>query len=134
MGSYVDSTREAARRLLRCEGGTLYVPMERRHEAENMLIHITDILPSKIESAKIEVSTNQDIIFFSPDENNFTIGQREPDISHCWVKTEGIDLENYWSDFYSMIINLVTAGYPGCVGCGGPGSETPWDEHLARQY
>lgn len=28
----------------------------------------------------------------------------------------------------SMAHDLVEAGYPGCLGCGGPGLEAPWDE------
>jgi len=27
-----------------------------------------------------------------------------------------------------MAHDLVDAGYPGCLGCGGPGLEEPWDE------
>lgn len=32
----------------------------------------------------------------------------------------------------NMAHDLVDAGYPGCLGCGGPGLEDPWDEVLWR--
>ena len=33
-----------------------------------------------------------------------------------------------------IIRELIDAGYPGCVGCGGPGSEEVWDEIQNREY
>ena len=35
-------------------------------------------------------------------------------------------------DVATMALSLLEAGYPGCLGCGGPGLEDPWDEEAWR--
>ena len=35
-------------------------------------------------------------------------------------------------DVAAMALSLLEAGYPGCLGCGGPGLEDPWDEEAWR--
>ena len=60
------------------------------------------------------------------------IGGAEPNQSICWVPTSPITLQNRWQDWVTQIHDLMAAGYPGCVGCGGPGSEGVWDELASR--
>ena len=45
----------------------------------------------------------------------------------------------YWNrtcteidDFSKQVVDLLEAGYPGCVGCGGPGAEGDWNEEVRR--
>ena len=54
------------------------------------------------------------------------IGGREPSIEVCWVPDCG------WDDFSEQILDLLEAGYPGCIGCGGPGAEEEWNEDVRR--
>ncbi len=35
-------------------------------------------------------------------------------------------------DVAAMALSLLEAGYPGCLGCGGPGLEDSWDEEAWR--
>jgi hypothetical protein len=53
-----------------------------------------------------------------------------PDDSICWVPSE--DLSASWILFSEVVFNLLTAGYPGCIGCAGPAAEGPWREAEQR--
>ncbi len=134
MVSYNDSMREAARRLLRCNGGSLYVPRDFFSEAEKLILTISDLVPSKIHPPIICYSNGGDIRYNNGENENFSIGVEEPDLTYCWVKVNKSGSGQCWEDFKTMVTSLASAGYPGCIGCGGPGSEGPWDEKLARKY
>ena len=59
-------------------------------------------------------------------KNQFKIGGDEPPENVCWVPNAT------WGDFKSQVLELLEAGYPGCVGCGGPGAEGEWNEQARR--
>ena len=47
------------------------------------------------------------------------IGMIEPDEKVCWIESEIIQ---GWKWLLESCQDLLEAGYPGCVGCGGPNS------------
>ena len=57
------------------------------------------------------------------------IGLKEPEVGVCWIKSEA---RKGWDLLVESTQELLKAGYPGCLGCGGPNSETPWDEYKSR--
>ena len=134
MASYTDSLREAARRFLRCKGGSIYVPSVFFPEAEKLILTISDLVPSKVEPPVICYSDGADITYTNLENENFSIGTEEPDLTYCWVNASQSDIRKSWEDFRIMVTSLASAGYPGCIGCGGPGSEGQWDEISARDY
>ena len=134
MATYTDSLREAARRLLRSNGGSLYVPRDLLSESEKLILTISDLVPSKIDPPIILCSNGKEIRYDNGENENFLIGVDEPDLTYCWVNSKRSDSGKYWEDFRLMVTSLASAGYPGCRGCGGPGSEGPWDEISARNY
>ena len=133
MGSYGDSLREAARRILRSQGGILYINRNKLHSVSELMLKISDMVPSKLDSPKIIYTDSEEVVFESF-ENNFSIGVKEKSLDYCWVKSLKSDSGEPWIDFTMMVIELATAGYPGCIGCGGPGSEEFWDEATLRNY
>ena len=133
MGSYGDSLREAARRILRSQGGILYINRNKLHSVSELMLKISDMVPSKLDSPKIIYTDSEEVVFESL-ENNFSIGVKEKSLDYCWVKSLKSDSGEPWIDFTMMVIELATAGYPGCIGCGGPGSEELWDEATLRNY
>ena len=133
MGSYVDSLREAARRLLRSEGGILYLNRSISDDAIKMMLKISDIVPSKISFPELSYIESQEIIL-ECSGNNFYIGEEEKSEEYCWVKSHKSETGESWDDFRKMVLELAIAGYPGCIGCGGPGSEEIWDESNSRIY
>ena len=134
MGMYTDSLREAARRLLKCNGGVLNVPRKNHLDAKELMLLISDMVPSKIELPDVKLSSGVNITYTNDENCNFVIGTEEPDLSYCWVKTDKSSDRSSWDNFRDMVTKLASAGYPGCVGCGGPGAEGPWDEKVARKY
>ena len=133
MGSYGDSLREAARRILRSQGGILYINKNKLDSVSELMLKISDMVPSKLDSPKIIYTDSEEVVFESL-ENNFSIGVKEKSLDYCWVKSLKSDSGEPWIDFTMMVIELATAGYPGCIGCGGPGSEELWDEATLRNY
>ena len=63
-----------------------------------------------------------------------TIGEEEKSEEYCWVKSHKSVTGDSWADFSKMVLELAMAGYPGSIGCGGPGSEEIWDESKSRIY
>ena len=133
MGSYVDSLREAARRLLRSEGGILYLNRSIKDDAIKMMLKISDIVPSKVSFPELSYIESQEILL-ECSGNNFYIGEEEKSEEYCWVKSHKSETGESWDDFRNMVLELAIAGYPGCIGCGGPGSEEIWDEANSRIY
>ena len=113
------SLREAARRFLREDGCTLSIPEELIDAGWEVVQMIADYVPSKID-LPIVVKGDLAVVGLAQ------IGGKEPSIEICWVPNCG------WDDFSEQVVDLLKAGYPGCVGCGGPGAEEEWNEELRR--
>ncbi len=114
------SLREAARRLLLSENSILKVPTENIDEAHEMCAKIGDYIPAKIDLPTAEIG-------MLSASGLFQIGGNEPGLEICWVPTAT------WSDFHNQVMDLLEAGYPGCVGCAGPGAEGEWNEEERRR-
>ncbi len=113
------SLREAARRFLRIDGCTLSVPEGLEKDAWDIVQMIADNVPSKLDLPKV-VNGELAIVGFAQ------IGGIEPPLDICWVPNCG------WSEFAEQVLDLLEAGYPGCIGCGGPGAEEEWNEGIRR--
>jgi|TARA_B100001250_G_scaffold113372_1_gene95842 hypothetical protein len=125
---------EAARRFLRSDGGSLIVPEPLLDSANKLVLKISDELPTMVNEPTIESSSsNYEVVFSSEEGLDFSIANIEPGIGVCWINTENGDMVEIWNRLLEIIDGLARAGYPGCVGCGGPGSEEIWDEVEARK-
>ncbi len=113
------SLREAARRFLREDGCILSVPEKYEKEAWDLVQKISDFVPSKIDLPSVVIG-DLSVLGLAK------IGGKRPGLEICWVPNSG------WHDFEEQVLDLLNAGYPGCVGCGGPGSEGDWDESSRR--
>ena len=126
---------EAARRLLRTEGCTLEVTPSLAEAANELALHISDALPSLLREPEVSSQVGWTYVCIKKDgELIARIGGPEPSLDACWIPDHGDQLSILWSRFIHHIRDLVSAGYPGCVGCGGPGSEGPWDETASRAH
>ena len=119
---------EAARRLLRTEGTSLIVPGALLDEAIELSLSISDGIPKLIREPTVTMGSENQIVV----EVLSQLGGEEPPLSICWIPTTTFDLETIWSRWTLQIRDLMAAGYPGCVGCGGPGSEGKWNETASR--
>ena len=113
------SLREAARRFLREDGCTLSVPQEYEKRAWALVQKISDNVPSKLDLPDVTIGELRVVGLAQ-------IGGMKPGMEICWVP------DSNFSDFEEQVLDLLEAGYPGCIGCGGPGSEGEWNEPLRR--
>ncbi|MGB1474860.1 MAG: hypothetical protein ACPG73_01520 [Candidatus Poseidoniaceae archaeon] len=113
------SLREAARRFLREDGCTLSVPQEYENRAWDLVQKISDKVPSKLDLPDVIIGELRVVELAQ-------IGGDRPSMEICWVPNSN------FSDFEEQVLDLLEAGYPGCIGCGGPGSEGEWNESLRR--
>ncbi len=103
-----------------------------KQRVHDLGIRLGDVQPSRTmfpafadhEREEILVSTT------SPLQTLAICGRNEPSIDILWlpmIPTEA------WETIASMTNDLLNAGYPGCLGCGGPQSEQPWNETQNRK-
>lgn len=114
------SLREAARRFLKEEGCELSVPKEYSKQAWGLVQSISDNIPSRLSLPHV---VEGEIMV----KGLFQLGGEEPSVEVCWVP------DCSWDDFCEQVMDLLVAGYPGCVGCAGPGAEGEWNEAVRRR-
>ena len=114
------SLREAARRFLKEEGCELSVPKKYSKQAWGLVQSISDHIPARL---LLPVVVEGEIMV----RGLFQIGGDEPSMITCWIP------DATWEDFSEQVLDLLEAGYPGCVGCGGPGAEGEWNEAVRRR-
>ena len=113
------SLREAARRFLREDGCILSVPKEYESRAWDLVQQISDKVPAKLDLPEVIIGELRVVGLAQ-------IGGTEPEIEVCWVP------DSNFTEFEEQVLDLLEAGYPGCIGCGGPGSEGEWNEPIRR--
>ena len=128
MDAMSPSLAEAARRLLRTEGTHLIVPKSLENEANELSLEISDGIPKLIREPHVSVGRDGEVIV----TNLCRIGGEEPEVEICWIPATSENLDQIWGYWIAQIRDLMVAGYPGCTGCGGPGSEGDWDELASR--
>jgi hypothetical protein len=104
------------------------VPDSLFEAALKLSLDISDGIPKIIREPSVSVSSENQIEIVGLAQ----IGGAEPNHTICWVPSTQNTLQNLWGNWVAQIHDLMTAGYPGCVGCGGPGSEGVWDELASR--
>ena len=90
-----------------------------------------DLAPTVLLDITKSKSTNsKEIIIENNEQTIGIISKQEPgELEIIWIQNSP---KLFWIDFEMRIIKLVDAGYPGCIGCGGPGSEETWNEQQNR--
>ena len=122
------SLRELARRILRSRGVIIRHPSEVEVPSE-LSLEISDLAPSLHFGLESKVHSDTEIVVSLIGEDGGSIGMKEPDISQVWIPMEN---NVGFSELIEQVLKLAAAGYPGCVGCGGPDAEEMWDEKSIR--
>jgi len=129
--SSVDRTRshrELARRVLRSRGVIIRHPNE-LEIVPNLAVQISDVAPSLQFGVDFRVIEGNDIIFETMGEFGGRISQSPPAIEELWIPPP---IQSSFDSVIKQILEFARAGYPGCLGCGGPDAEEPWDEESSR--
>lgn len=122
------SLRELARRILRSRGVIIRHPSEVEMPSE-LSLEISDLAPSLHFGLESKVHSDTEIVVSLIGEDGGSIGMKEPNISQVWIPMEN---NVGFSELIEQVLKLAAAGYPGCVGCGGPDAEEMWDEKSIR--
>ncbi len=98
-----------------------------------VLLEISDFQPERLQFPTFELQQCDDVCVHVKEGEHLrmiaSIGMTEPAPNVRWVKMER---NPGWKEVVLVCNELHVAGYPGCVGCGGPNSEMPWDEEKSR--
>jgi len=127
--------RESARRVLRLEHISIKIPVELGSEFKALCDEISQNIPSRLIFPKVEYVESDHIEIRRTDIENtddgklIVIGKEEPARDVCWIESDKIQ---GWNWLMESCHDLLSAGYPGCIGCGGPNSEAEWNEDEFR--
>ncbi len=124
---------ETSRQILRRENLHLVLPPEFEQDMNDILLEISDFQPERLHFPTFELRPCSDVELYVQETGKLrmiaSIGMTEPAPNVRWVKMEQ---NPGWKEVVVVCNELHVAGYPGCVGCGGPNSEMPWDEQKSR--
>ena len=126
------AARELSRIILRTDGLTIHGPSWMKELVHELSIRLGDVQPSRVSFPTFCHHERDEILVCtaSPSQTLAICGPNEPSIDILWFPMNPIEA---WETIASMTDDLLEAGYPGCLGCGGPQSEQPWDETQSRQ-
>jgi hypothetical protein len=131
------SLREAARRFIREEDIVIWVDEKDVTTANGLVSFMVEKLPARLSLPVVAVNGHKGpksisllpIEIFSNNQLIARLSGPPPQTSTCWVPGDYAEL---WVVFVEHVEDLLDAGYPGCVGCAGPGAEGEWDEISQR--
>ncbi len=122
------SVRELARRILRSRGVIIRHPSELAI-LEDLSVQISDLAPSLQFGVNFKENDGDEVVIETLGENGGRISSHPPNNDEVWIP---LPLASSFEKLISETLALARAGYPGCLGCGGPDAEEPWDESAAR--
>ena len=130
------AVQEASRMIL-SEGATSIMAPEEFHDKLHALVlKMGDTMPSRLQFPMV-VDADGDVIILNGDS-----AQGAELMLYCGSEKLVNHPSTLWipyaaSEFMELLLqsmdDLLEAGYPGCLGCGGPGAEEEWDESASRR-
>tara|TARA_B100000767_G_scaffold275071_1_gene310304 strand:- start:990 stop:1427 length:438 start_codon:yes stop_codon:yes gene_type:complete len=130
------AVREAARRILRLDEVVMTGPARFSEDFHALALSMADAQPSRLTFPPYTITENEWIDILLPEATEelpmhvVRLGIEEAPEDTCWIP---FPLEASVNAVLEACQELLSAGYPGCIGCGGPNSEMPWDEQTSRQ-
>ena len=125
--------REAARRIVRLENLTIHADEKFEHSINQLSNKISDHIPQRTNFPKHVLSKEDSIQIYENTEGInkliIEISMIEPDIDICWVQ---MSEEAGFTAIIESCLQLLEAGYPGCIGCDDTIQEGRWDERKFR--
>ena len=125
--------REWSRRFLRNSEILTKSTKDLSDKILNLHYYFNDKAPSQYSQIQQEIINEDSIYLYA---NNQLIGQVGGEIrremTSVYIPADDVSVE--WNHLERIILELIDAGYPGCVGCGGPDADEEWDENKNRHY
>jgi len=125
--------REWARRFLKHDRISIKSPERLSNQIITLHIFYNDKAPSQYSEINQIIHVEDNISLYYNDVLIGQIGGQQPyTISSVYIPSN--DIDDTWNIIDRIIRELIIAGYPGCIGCGGPGAEEEWDEKSHREF
>jgi len=126
------AVREAARRLVREANIVVRGPVWLEEELHELSVHMGDRLPSRTAFPTWLASPQEQLAMFDGETNRVLVqcSSAEPPEDVVWIP---LDSSEAWHAIKATALDLIDAGYPGCIGCAGAEDEQPWDERTSRE-
>jgi len=126
------AVREFARILLRTEALVVHGPTWLGAKIHALSVKLGDVQPSRTVFPAFE-EEDEDKISLMLGGTNQPLAQcstDEPSLETVWLPME---TNTGWTTISAVLEDLLDAGYPGCLGCGGSNTEGEWDETNSRK-
>ena len=121
---------ELARRILRSNGVKITHNGQLSDKIESLSAELSDSAPKIIFGIESIIKNKKEIVFENKNSSDGVISLVPPDsLKIVWIKGGG----EKWFQLTQKIVELGSAGYPGCIGCAGPAASEPWDEKESRK-
>jgi hypothetical protein len=126
------AVREMARTMLRTENLEVRGPSWLETLLHEMNMQLGEVQPSRLRFPAFEKGDEASIVLRNTAEDSVLAqcSGEEPPLHVVWLPMEP---EAGWTTISSIASDLLEAGYPGCLGCGGPHTEGTWDELNSRK-
>ena len=130
------AVREVARRILREDSLVIQAGESYMQELDSLILAMGDAQPARLAFPTIQLTQSSMIEITQQHPTSLQplhlarLGTEEPEPEVCWIP---LATNEAWNCVLEACHELLAAGYPGCVGCGGPNSEEEWDEAKSRE-
>lgn len=124
------AVREAARRILRTRQVVMDVNGNDMDAAHRLVSAISDANPAQLILPEVRAA-HTTMIWNAETDVPLVAWDSSDDARTLLFHSKGA-IGVSFHDVVAMALSLLEAGYPGCLGCGGPGLEAPWDEEAWR--
>ena len=125
--------REAARRIVRLENLEIYAPNEFREPINILSSKISDHIPQRAIFPKHVENKENNIKIYDCSKKVpkliIEVSLVEPEMDVCWVN---MTAEVGFTAVIDSCLQLLEAGYPGCIGCDDSIQEGRWNEKKFR--
>ena len=98
----------------------------------NLGLRLADVQPARTTFPAFVSHLEGDIELVDP-ASSVVLAQcslEEPELTTVWLP---MSPSTAWEVVSKVSDDLLQAGYPGCLGCGGPHTEGDWDEATSRR-
>ncbi|HIF90693.1 MAG TPA: hypothetical protein EYQ58_04035 [Candidatus Poseidoniales archaeon] len=113
---------------MRLEQIRINIPKQFHSATNELILELGERQPSRLTFPIIYESETVSVEMIIEEEGLadtiIQISHDEPELDVIWIRGDG----DLWLEILNSCKDLSSAGYPGCVGCGGPNSEQKWDE------
>ena len=123
--------REWSRRFLRHSLLTINCQEHFIDKISQLNIEFNEKVPKQYSIINFNTINEKMIFMYDNDQLIGQIGGEQPlDVSTLYIPSN--DINEYWKMIEVILADLITAGYPGCIGCGGNDANEVWDEMASR--